>query len=354
MALRIEKRDITKISVDAVVNFSNADLLYEGEGTDRVIREAAGPELDNALSQIGSCEVGSAVMTDSYNMPKCKHIIHIARPHDSVKGEKRKQLFESCFISALDLAASHQLKSIAFPLSADFDLDSEIAVLYQTLVSSIRLWLSGGDDLDVRLVPDPRCRGHLRQMINSGYRYYCLRNQKLATKTDAPLEHVLEATHSVFSSKHHYRSNPYRDFIVGPLVEGAAVYSSASAPDPEDYSAQDLSFAEMCMWWCEKKKIGKGDFLSRSNITRATFSNIMRHPETIPKKTTVLACAIGLELDLDQTEDLLLRAGMALSRYYGLDRYVSQCIRCKQYDIDAINFELFDMDLPLLGYSRKD
>ena len=354
MALRIEKRDITKISVDSVVNFSNTYLVDEGFGSDRVIRKAAGPELDSALSQIGSCEVGSAVMTDSYNMPKCKYIIHIARPSESIENEKVKQLYERCFISVLDLAASHHLKSIAFPLSADFNLGSETAVLYQTLVSSIRLWLSRGDELDVRLVPDPRFRGHLRRMINSGYRYFFLREQELATKADTQMEHVLEAPRSTFSSEHNYRSNPYRDFIVGPLVAGDVVYSSASAPEPDDYSAQDLSFAEMCMWWCEKKNIGKGDFLSRSNITRATFSNILRHPETIPKKTTVLACAIGLKLDLDQTEDLLLRAGMALSRYYSLDRYVSQCIRCGQYDIDAINFELFDMDLPLLGYSRKD
>jgi len=352
MALIIEKRDITKIAVDAVVNFSNSSLIDEGCCADFVIRQAAGLELSKALSQIGHCEVGSAVITDSFNMPKCKHIIHVARPSDSIHTQEEKQQFENCCFSALDIAVSHHLKSVAFPLFSYGAMAYETARLYQVLVSSIRQWLCRGDDLDVRIVPDPRSRAHLHKMINSGYRYYYQRTAERISHEDAASEFVLEAPHSVFHPEHDYE-NPYRDFIVAPLLAGnGAPFSTAS--ETGEYSAQDLSFAEMCIWWCRKKNIGKSDFLSRSNITRATFSNILRHPDTIPKKTTVLACAIGLELDLDQTKDLLLRAGMALSRYYTLDRYVSQCILCQQYDIDAINYELFEMDLPLLGYSRKD
>ena len=73
------------------------------------------------------------------------------------------------------------------------------------------------------------------------------------------------------------------------------------------------------------------------------------HPEQVPKKTNVLACAIGLKLDYAQTQDLLMRAGMTLSRYYELDRIVEGYIRNRIFDIDIINGELFDRDLGLLG-----
>ena len=356
MALRIEKRDIEKIKVDAVVNLSNPYLVNESIGSDLVIRNAAGPELDNALSQIGHCEPGSAIMTDAFNMPKCKHIIHIARTSDSVERAEERNLFESCVFSALDLAASHHLKSIAFPIFSYGALPYETALIYQTAVSSIRHWLSVNDDMDVIIVLSRRSRAELRRMINSGYRYFAQlakkESERVSAKGTVETE-VLEAFHSFIPPEHNF-NNPYRDFIVAPIVTGTSEHLSSPLPKAEDYSAQDLSFAEMCEWWCEKKNIGKRDFLSRSNITRATFSNIRLHPDRSPKKTTVLACAIGLELDLDQTKDLLLRAGMALSRYYSLDRYISQCILCRQYDIDAINYELFEMDLPLLGYSKKD
>ena len=73
------------------------------------------------------------------------------------------------------------------------------------------------------------------------------------------------------------------------------------------------------------------------------------HPEQMPKKTNVLACAVGLKLDYDQTQDLLMRAGMTLSRFYELDRVVERYIRSRSYDIDTINGELFERDLALLG-----
>ena len=116
----------------------------------------------------------------------------------------------------------------------------------------------------------------------------------------------------------------------------------------------DLSFPEMCEWWCTKKGIKKGEFYSSSNITRSTFSNLKTHPERAPKKNTALACAIGLGLDFDQAKDLLQRAGLTFSKHYPTDRLVEQCIRSRKFNIDEINLILDESKLPILGYSVKD
>ena len=141
---------------------------------------------------------------------------------------------------------------------------------------------------------------------------------------------------------------PGRDFDLKDTLE-MAVFSTRTSGEEENYQAQDRSFADMCEWWCEKKSITKKEFYTRANITRATFWNMKHNPEQVPKKTTVLACAIGLRLDPEETEDLLLRAGMALSHYYKLDVIVEYFIKAHYYDIDEINAMLFEEDQPLLG-----
>ena len=76
----------------------------------------------------------------------------------------------------------------------------------------------------------------------------------------------------------------------------ASVDAERAAEREERYQDQDRSFAEMCEWWCEKKKLSKNEFYTRANITRAAFWNMKHNPEQVPKKTNVLACAVGLLL----------------------------------------------------------
>ena len=120
----------------------------------------------------------------------------------------------------------------------------------------------------------------------------------------------------------------------------------------DDYRTQDRCFADMCEWWCEHKKLSKAEFYARSNISKSMFWNMKHHPEQVPRKTSVLACAVGLRLTLEQTNDLLLRAGLSLSRYYRLDSIVESFIRKSNYDIDQINAALYDEDQVLLGSVR--
>jgi hypothetical protein len=79
------------------------------------------------------------------------------------------------------------------------------------------------------------------------------------------------------------------------------------------------------------------------------FSKIRSNENYSPSKPTVLAFAVALELNLDQAEDLLGRAGFTLSRSRKLDVIVEYFIRGRKYDIFEINEVLFNYDQPLLG-----
>ena len=87
----------------------------------------------------------------------------------------------------------------------------------------------------------------------------------------------------------------------------------------------------------------------RANIDRKLFSKIRSKPKYQPSKPTVLAFAIALELNLEETEMLLSRAGLALSRANKQDIVVEFFIKNKNYDIFELNNMLFAFDLPPLG-----
>ncbi|MCG9129649.1 O-acetyl-ADP-ribose deacetylase [Candidatus Poribacteria bacterium] len=109
--------DITKASVDAIINAANKELIGGG-GVDGAIRRAGGPEVvkecDNIRATQGGCPTGSAVITTGGNL-FAKHIIHTAGPiwEGGIKDEPT--LLSSCYKESLFLAAKNEINSIAFP-----------------------------------------------------------------------------------------------------------------------------------------------------------------------------------------------------------------------------------------------
>ena len=87
----------------------------------------------------------------------------------------------------------------------------------------------------------------------------------------------------------------------------------------------------------------------KANVDRKLFSKIRSNPDYKPSKPTVLAFAVALELSLPEAQDLLRKAGFALTHSSKFDIILEYCIRHQRYNVFEINEVLFQFDMPLLG-----
>jgi len=118
--IEIHKGDITKLSVDAIVNAANSSLLGGG-GVDGAIHRAAGPELLEFNRKLGGCLTGEAKISPGFNLP-ANYIIHTVGPvwnggkNDVTEAvTKEDNLLASCYKNSLRLAVENKIKTIAFP-----------------------------------------------------------------------------------------------------------------------------------------------------------------------------------------------------------------------------------------------
>jgi O-acetyl-ADP-ribose deacetylase len=111
--LEIIVADITTLDVDAIVNAANRSLLGGG-GVDGAIHRAAGPELLAECRMLGGCDTGSARITRGYRL-KARHVIHAVGPVWGGGNKGEEDLLAGCYRTALDLAASNALTSLAYP-----------------------------------------------------------------------------------------------------------------------------------------------------------------------------------------------------------------------------------------------
>ena len=116
MGFDIINKDITDLSVDAIVNAANTTLQMGGGVCGAIFRKAGANSLQEECNKLAPIKTSQAVITKSYNL-KAKYIIHTAGPiYDPSKPKQSEKLLRNSYINSLNLAKEYNLKSIAFPL----------------------------------------------------------------------------------------------------------------------------------------------------------------------------------------------------------------------------------------------
>jgi O-acetyl-ADP-ribose deacetylase (regulator of RNase III) len=116
MRLSARVVDITSLATDAIINAAN-EALAPGGGVCGAIHRAAGPELARACAQLGGCPTGEARITRGFRLP-ARFVIHAVGPVWRGGGAGEPELLAAAYRSAMDLAAQHRLRSIAFPANS--------------------------------------------------------------------------------------------------------------------------------------------------------------------------------------------------------------------------------------------
>lgn len=111
--VHVEKSDITKAEVDAIVNPANTNLTV-GSGLRKAIYMAAGPEYLDSCVKLGKCKVSEALITKGYNLP-CKYVIHTVGPSWKDGNSGEKQLLRKTYENIMKLAEKNGIRSIALP-----------------------------------------------------------------------------------------------------------------------------------------------------------------------------------------------------------------------------------------------
>ena len=345
MPLQIIRNDITKVECDAIVNAANSTLLGGG-GVDGAIHRAAGRGLLLECMKLGGCKVGQAKITKGYNLP-CKYVIHTVGPKWKGGNNNEQELLTSCYKKSLELAKENNCESVAFPLISSGVYGYPMTDAFKIAVDTVAEFLMHNDMLVYIVV-------YNKNALATG--------SKLFTDIAQYIDDNYVAEHSPYDRR---RINNACESMPLPqtrfLSDDVDCYACAEAPtmskpsfeDTADLSdiviTLDESFSQMLLRKIDEKGMKGSECYKKANIDRKLFSKIRSNPDYKPSKPTVIAFCIALELSLAETNEMLLKAGFALSRSNEFDVIIEYFIKRGNYNIFEINEALFAFDQSLLG-----
>jgi len=342
MPLEIVRNDITKMSVDAIVNAAKESLLGGG-GVDGCIHRAAGPELLAECKALGGCKTGDAKITKAYRLP-CKYVIHTVGPvWNGGKFGEREQLVSS-YRTSLALAKAHKCETVAFPLISSgiygYPKDQALRVAVDTIGEFLL-----ENDMTVYIVIFDRTAYQISSKLFSDIAEY-IDDHYVDEHTDSYSER-LRRLNRLESKTIKVFEDAAPDFMAAPCAPMAASIVGNSLNDMLD--ELDAGFSETLLKLIDRTGKKDSEIYKKANVDRKLFSKIRNNPGYKPSKPTALAFAIALELDLEEAKDFISRAGYALTHSSKFDIIIEYFIEHEIYDIFQINETLFAFDQSLLG-----
>ncbi len=349
MPLQIVRNDVTKMKVDAIVNAANSSLLGGG-GVDGMIHAAAGPELLEACRKLNGCMPGEAKITPGYRLP-ARYVIHTVGPVWQGGSSGEAETLADCYRHSLQLAADRKLRSVAFPLISTGAYGYPKSEALKIAVDTIAEWLLKSGEMTVYLVVfskdayevSSRLFSDVKPLIDEAY--------------------VREHEDRMESSRRRDAMNAGAGFAsvkaARPRVSEPMPYASSEKTgisddkQPFDWSQLvlkgDEGFSGMLLRKIDESGLTDVECYRKANIDRRVFSKIRSNPLYKPSKPTVCAFALALELPRKDADEMLAKAGFALSPAQPFDIILGYCLDHGIYNVHEVNEVLFQYDQPLLG-----
>lgn len=346
MPFKIIRNDITRMQVDVIVNTANAQPVYSA-GTDTAVYQAAGAErLLEERKKIGVLEEGEVALTPGFALP-AKYIIHAVSPFYQGDEEEAEEKLRSCYRKSLQLAEEKECRSIAFPLIATGSYGYPKEEGMRIALDEINAFLLTRDMMVYLVVFDEMATG-LGRKLYPDLEAYIDRHY---------VEEQEEAEYSEISEERSFCiSAPIEKDCYERRVriqkEGKAIVNAMSEDDYDSFIEVSDSaikerlthlsdtFQEYLMYLIKTKGLTNADVYKRALITKQLFSKIKLNPDYHPDKSTAMRLCVGVGLNLDETKDLLARAGYALSPCEKRDVIFSYFIEAGVYDMIEIDIAL--------------
>lgn len=341
MPFTIVRQDITKMKIDAIVNAANTYLQMGGGVCGAIFKAAGAAKLQAACDKLAPIKTGEAVITPGFDLP-AKFVIHAAGPvYRNQNVEQSESLLRSAYTESLRLAIENNCESIAFPLISSGIYGYPKYEALKVATSAIQDFLVDHDIDIILVVFDKTAFTVSRELLGEVESYI---DENYVDTHKIKRRKLLEVERQAISVADE-GDDKYNNSILEEML------APVGAPSPLDDLVYNLdeSFSQMLLRLIDAKGMTDVEIYKRANLDRKLFSKIRNNKGYMPSKRTAIALAVALKLSLDETDDLLRRAGYALSHAVKFDVIVEYFIANGMYDVFEINEVLFDYDQPLLG-----
>lgn len=319
MPFYLSHKDITTIKADVIVNAANTSLRMGGGVCGAIFEKAGREKMEEACRKLAPIGTGEAVATPAFALP-AKYVIHTAGPVWKGKAGEKELLYH-CYSESLILAETLHAKSIVFPLISGGIYGCPRSIAKAVAGKAIFDFLAKKDMKVTLVLFGQKKRTRITEAIRSFLEWNCGAGVQEEASLMLP-DLAPEAP------------------CAPPPIRGGVKGFVLQLGDP---------FQKVLFHYIDAEGKTDTEVYKEANIDRRLFSKIRTHVDYTPKKKTILALAVALHLDVEETEELLESAGYSLSRSRKMDMIVRWYMEHGKYDIYEINETLLEFGQNQLG-----